>query len=237
MIRGDGLEMETEKVCVIAGAAPIIEKDFLQYYDNLVKEKKEFFLIAADGGYEFLCHNKMKPDLIVGDFDSLGTVPQGANVITHPVMKDDTDMLLAIKEGLKRNCTFFAIFGGVGGRFDHTFANVQHLAYLKEHGARGILFGDTMHMTSLKEEGLCFDACFKGTVSVFALSDKAEGVCISRLKYELENACLTRYVPLGVSNEFIGECSKIQVRQGQLLVMWEKNQGRMPVYTQYSDLE
>lgn len=219
-----------EKVCIIAGAAAIEDEDFLQYYNNLIQNKRDVLVIAADKGYAFLCSHGIKADLVVGDFDSLGAIPEGENVITHPVMKDDTDMLLAMKEGLKRECTFFAVFGGLGGRPDHSFANIQSLAYLREHGARGVLFGETMHMTTIWNEGMCFDAGFCGMLSIFVLGEKAEGVNLKQLKYELEDACLSSHMPLGISNEFIGKSSEIQVRQGELLVMWDKNQGQLPEF-------
>lgn len=219
-----------EKICVIAGAAAIEEHDFLQYYNNLLQGKRDFLVIGADRGYAFLYNHGIDADLIVGDFDSLGVIPEGRNVITHPVMKDDTDMLLAIKEGLKQGCTFFAIFGGLGGRPDHTFANIQSLAYLREHGARGILFGEIMHMTTIRNEELCFEQSFAGMLSIFVLGEKAEGVNLRQLKYELENASLSSHIPLGISNEFIGKTGTIQVLQGELLVMWDKNQGQLPKF-------
>ena len=75
----------------------------------------------------------------VGDFDSLGQVPEGENIVRHPVMKDDTDMMLAVKLGLERGYTRFHIYGGMGGRTDHTIANIQTLAYIAGRGASAFL--------------------------------------------------------------------------------------------------
>ena len=94
----------------------------------LLQLKDEDFVIAVDGGYEYVKENRI--DLVVGDFDSLGYVPKHSKVISLPPEKDDTDMLVAIKEGLKAGYRTFRIYGGCGGRIDHTIANVQHLAYL-----------------------------------------------------------------------------------------------------------
>lgn len=79
------------------------------------------FLIAADGGYGQLKQWGMSPHLAVGDFDSLGRVPEDVEVVRHPVRKDDTDMMLAVQEGLARGCGRFLIYGGLGGRLDHTW--------------------------------------------------------------------------------------------------------------------
>lgn len=219
-----------EKVCLVVGAADVEENEFLQYYEKLKITYKEVYVIAADRGYELLSKYKIEPDLSVGDFDSLGQIPQGNNVIRHPIVKDDTDMLLAIKEGLKRECTFFAIFGGMGGRLDHTFGNLQILGYLKDHGVRGILYGDTMHTTLIRSEKITFGADFSGIISVFAYGRLAEGVTISGLKYELDHGSLDFHTPLGVSNEFTGTRSLVEVKKGELLIMWEKDNWQFPCF-------
>ena len=217
-----------EKICVIVGAAAVEDKEFLRCYKNLKTISKELYVIAADKGYEILCRNNIAMDLIVGDFDSLGKTPQGSNVIKHPVMKDDTDLLLAVKEGLKKQCTFFAIFGGMGGRLDHTFGNIQILGYLRDHGARGILYGEDTQVTLIKNEKIYFGEELKGTISVFSFGGQAGGVTIKQLKYELENAYLYPHIPLGISNEFIGKNSVVEVKCGELLIMWDKNNWQLP---------
>lgn len=225
-----GEYLSMEKVCVIVGAADIERNIFLQCYKNLKVGYKNIYVIAADKGYGFLRDNQIETDLVVGDFDSLEEIPQGNNVIKHPVMKDDTDLLLAVKEGLKRGYMFFAIFGGMGGRPDHTFGNLQILGYLRDHGARGILYGNKMHTTLIKDEKVHFDTSFCGMLSVFAFGNLAKGVNLKNLKYELENANLNPHIPLGVSNEFIGEESILEVKKGELLIMWEKNNWQLPKF-------
>ena len=87
--------------CYIYGAMPSGSTEKLEEGD---------LLIAADGGYAYL--QGQKPDLVVGDFDSLGYVPEGVQIIRHPVQKDDTEMLLAVREGLKRGYRKFVLYGG-----------------------------------------------------------------------------------------------------------------------------
>lgn len=107
-------------------------------------------IIAADGGWEPCRGEGLTPDLLLGDFDSLHTVPDFARIRRVPVEKDDTDMMLAIKEGLARGETEFHLYGGMGGRrTDHTIANLQCLLYLAEHGAQGWLYGDGEQFTAI----------------------------------------------------------------------------------------
>ena len=70
-------------------------------------------------------------------------------------------------------------------------------------------------------EEICFGAEEKGFLSVFCLGEKAEGVFEEGLKYSLNNAVLRKEYPVGVSNEFIGKESRISVKNGTLLLVWE----------------
>lgn len=219
-----------DKICVMVGASDVEEKDFLHFYNKLAEANQEMFVIAVDNGYRFLCANHIEADMVVGDFDSLGDVPEHKCIVKHPVMKDDTDMLLGVKEGLKRGFHTFFIFGGLGKRMDHSFANIQLLTYLKERDARGILFGSSMNMTVIKNEAISFTKSFKGIVSAFALSERAEKVTIRNLKYELNEALITREFPIGVSNEFVDKASGICVDGGELLIMWESENRELPKF-------
>ena len=175
-------------------------------------------VIAADGGYAQL--GDVKADLVVGDFDSLGYVPTGEAIVRHPARKDDTDTMLAIREGLKRNYRRFLLLGGVGGRLDHTMANFQTLAYLLANGARGALVADGETITMIQNESLRFREGLSGTVSVFSYGAVARGVNESGLAYALDNATLTDDNPLGVSNEFTGQPAQISVGDGRLIVFY-----------------
>lgn len=175
-------------------------------------------VIAADGGYAQL--NGIRPDLVVGDFDSLGYVPQGEEIVRHPTQKDDTDTMLAAKIGLARGYRAFVLLGGVGGRLDHTLANMQTLAFLRENGARAALLGEGETITLLHNESLRFRAGLSGTISVFSYGETAYGVYERGLAYSLNDATLLDTNPLGVSNAFTGESAEVSVREGRLLVLY-----------------
>lgn len=178
------------------------------------------YVIAADRGYDSLMAYGVNPDLVVGDFDSLEGRPDHPNVVTLPKEKDDTDMAVALEMGVERGYRTFRLYGGVGGRMDHTLANLQCLTWLSRRGCRGELYGENWTASAVTDGVLTFDASHRGYVSVFCQGDRAEGVTLRGLKYPLEGAALTSDVTLGVSNEFTGVESSIEVRTGTLLVVW-----------------
>lgn len=193
-------------------------------FENLTAPVDDAFVIAADGGFAHTQKLGITPDMILGDFDSLGFVPEGA--VLHPVEKDDTDCMLAVREGLKAGCTDFVIYGALDGpRLDHTLANLQSLLFLASHGARGTLVGLQNIITTVRNESIVFPADFSGTLSVFCMGMAAEGIAIRGLKYALENGKLTPDYPLGVSNSFVGKESSIAVENGCLLALFDTANG------------
>lgn len=184
------------------------------------------FVIAADGGYAALASLGITADLVVGDFDSLGYVPQGEETIQHPVRKDDTDTLLALRLGLERGYRNFVITGALGGRLDHSFANLQALLFLRDHGARGLLYGDGFAATAVTNGSITVEG--KGALSVFSFDPQSEGVSLRNVSYPLEDAVLTSSFPIGVSNEFLGTPATIGVQNGTLLVMWQAEKQELP---------
>ena len=175
-------------------------------------------VVAADAGYKQL--GGIKPHLVVGDFDSLGFVPREETVVELPVRKDDTDALFAVKLGFSRGFRRFVLLGSVGGRLDHTLANIQALAYLTTRGARGVLIGENEKITMLQNGSLQFFGTPAGIVSVFAYGGTAAGVTEENLAYTLDRATVTTDFPIGVSNEFTGQPARITVEEGCLLVIW-----------------
>lgn len=184
----------------------------------------EDFVIAADGGLAHTDALGLVPNEILGDFDSLGFTPEGANVF--PVEKDDTDAMLAVRRGLSLGCREFLLYGSLDGpRLDHTIANFQTLQFLADREAAGYLVGCTYLATVVKNGTLTFSPDCRGTVSVFCLGSDARGVTLEGLYYPLEKGTLTAGFPLGVSNHFTGTKAKISVEEGSLLVLWDLENG------------
>ncbi len=184
----------------------------------------EDFVIAADGGVKHTQRLGLTPDAILGDFDSLGYVPENGRVF--PVEKDDTDAMLAIRLGLEKGLRQFVIYGGLDGpRLDHTLANLQSLLFLAEHGAAGCLVGNTQIAAVIHEETVVFPENAAGILSLFSMGGDARGVTLKNLQYPLENATLTAGFPLGVSNHFTKKRAAVTVSRGALIALFDRQVG------------
>ena len=194
-------------------------------FDALVQPiGAEDFVLAADGGLSHVQKLQIQPNEILGDFDSLGYTPNDARVF--PVEKDDTDAMLAVRRGLSLGYKEFILYGALDGpRLDHTIANFQTLQFLCDNGAFGYLVGRDYMVTVLKNGAMRFPAGCTGTVSVFCQGADAEGVTIDGLYYPLENGRLTSGFPLGVSNHFTELEATIEVKNGSLLILWNRKNG------------
>lgn len=227
-VKKNGVENRTGQrtgICIIIGAGELTV--------DAIPVRPEDFVIAADGGYAHCRQLGVEPDLILGDFDSLDEEnrrlvealrrEQPDRVQIFPVIKDDTDMLAAMKEGLKRGFVSFDLYAAAQGkRLSHTIANIQCLNYLKGHGASGRLMEAEETVFLLRNETVTFEEKERGFLSLFSLGDRAEGVTIRNMKYLLDEAVVTNAFPVGVSNEFIGKAGSVTVKNGTLLVILER---------------
>ena len=203
--------MNTSKICYIAGGGADYGLSFIPRPEDLV--------IAADAGFRYLEGQKITADYIIGDFDSLSYVPHTPNVTVLSPEKDVTDMSAAVSIGIEKAYDLFHLYGGTGGRIDHTIANLQLLADLASQGKQGFLFDNNSIITAIRNTTLSFEEIPSGYVSVFSHSERSTGVYLRGLKYELENATLKNTFALGVSNEFTGIPSSITVANGTLLIV------------------
>ncbi|WP_226805791.1 thiamine diphosphokinase [Bifidobacterium eulemuris] len=215
------------KVCMVFGAG--------SYYDESPVVPQGALVVAADGGYDHALALGIRPDVAIGDFDSISKTPVlhedgddpasgRVSTIALPAQKDETDMPQAVKVGWNQGIRVFHIFGGLGGRLDHALANLQMLADIARHGGIGFLHGDGCVATAVTDGEIRFPAnqvAARRMVSVFAHSDRALGVTIRGLKYETDSVDWTNSHALGVSNEFLpGIPSSISVREGTLIVTY-----------------
>jgi thiamine pyrophosphokinase len=180
------------------------------------------YVVGADRGYLVLEKNKIKPDLVIGDFDSYTGEIQCESIVRFPVKKDYTDSELAIKHALEKGYKSIRIFGAIGGSLDHTIANLSLLVKYASKGIEIAFYDGENVVFSITNSGACFDENASGRISVFSACDKALGVFEKGLLYELDNAILQNTEPLGVSNEFVGVPSEISVQNGTLILYTSK---------------
>lgn len=205
-----------KNICIIMGAGPA--------QSTVPTPAAGDLIIAADGGLQELERRNIRWDLTLGDYDSLGFVPDRGEVIRHPVEKDETDMQLAVREAAARGYERFLLLGSLGGRLDHTLANMQELRRIAESGGRAFMAGEGQAITALAGGNtLTFPAGMQGTVSVFCAGDRAEGVTLQGLQYTLTDGILTGDTPTGVSNAFTGAPASITLRRGTLWVLWTES--------------
>lgn len=212
--------MEKNKLALLVGAAPIgEEKKLLFEYAS----RDDAYIVAVDGGLNYLRFHGISPSFIIGDMDSalagyeglIGNVP----FEKVPVIKDDTDMGLALRHVADMGYREVAIFGGAGGmRMSHTFANVQLMHKYSKCGIKVTMYSDKDIMCVLTSGELTFDESHGGYISVLALTDEAD-VSIKGLFYEYTGTLTNEYA-LGQSNEFIGKKASVFVERGAVLVIW-----------------
>ncbi len=205
--------------CIVIGAGDLTVGNINVYEDDLV--------IAVDGGLNYCSVLEVEPDLILGDFDSVGEEQKEAllqlqeqipdRVIALKPEKDDTDMLAALKLGLEFGYTNFQIYAATGGRLEHTIANIQCLLYLKNRDAVGYIMDGNGMIFVMQNEEVKLRSTLEGYLSIFALAKSVKGVTIRGMKYELDNDTLTNDFPVGISNEFIGKEAVIRVEDGEVV--------------------
>lgn len=182
---------------------------------GLIKKEGDL-LIAADGGYSKI-GDKDAIDAVVGDFDSLGYVPQAKKLIKLRREKDETDTDVAAEYAVGSGADEIAFYACLGGRADHAIANLQLATRLVRRGVKVRFVSKEADVFLIDGGTLALKARKSGRVSVFS-PDKTQGVRIKGLKYEVDGITLTNEVALGVSNEFIGKDAEISAENGVLII-------------------
>ena len=204
------------KRCFIFGSYPCNSSFDFSVSDNDI-------VICADGGFKLAERLGVKADLAVGDFDTVNVDDYCGKFECYPPEKGDTDMMIAIKTGFRLGFKDFIILGGIGGRRDHTFANIQALNYIADNSGRGRLLSDDEDVTIQLPGKNSYCKENYHYISIFSLTDICEGVYLRNLKYPLNDAVLSAGFPLGISNEFLTDSCCIELKRGKLLVMRTKN--------------
>lgn len=200
------------------------------YFENFLNIKShlnsEDYVICTDGGYDIAAAQNIEPDLLLGDFDSItAEPPKDLKIKRFRPEKDFTDLELAIKCALETGASEVDILGGIGGRLDHTIANLQLLSHYSDSFEKLVMFdakNECFVMNEKQKKGITIPARQECYLSLFSLSEQCSGVTIQGVKYPLTNHTLTRNFPLGVSNEFKEKEAVLSIKDGTLLVVISK---------------
>lgn len=196
----------------------------------LEKTSNQFdYIIACDKGFEYCINLGLKPNIVLGDFDSISTDFKehltkindcnDMQIQSFPPEKDDTDTMLAVKTALSKNYNDITILCGFGNRLDHAYANIQTAAYIVQNGGKAKIIGSSDILYAFQNCTQFFPKKDNHSLSVFSYTEKCTNVCISGAKYNLENAELKNTFPLGVSNEWKEEKVQISTGEGILIVI------------------
>lgn len=179
------------------------------------------YVIAVDGGFAHLESIDRVPDLALGDFDSLGYVPDNVEVIQHPSHKDKSDLEIAFDYAEDKKFDRVLVYGALGGRLDHTMGSLHMAAGFAERGMEVTFIALDYAIRIVVGPG-CFELPHldAGTVSVFSACDKVYDVVEQGMEYPLDEPVLTNRTTWGLSNELIGQPASISVGRGSLYVFY-----------------
>lgn len=199
------------------------------FFKKKIAEIGDSLIVVCDGGVRHVQQLGIKPDVIIGDMDSIEPAQlksystQGVKIIKYPAKKDFTDTELALDYAMGLKPTAIYIWGALGGRLDHTLANVFLLRKGKDASIKTYLIDEYCEAFIVDKEAAFVDA--KGVaISLFAFSTQVEGLSLRGFVYPLKDAVLTMGESLGVSNIINEAHAKISLRAGNLLVIryWQK---------------
>ncbi|MGP1570200.1 MAG: thiamine diphosphokinase, partial [Eubacteriales bacterium] len=189
---------------------------------KLFRIKKNDFIICADKGYSYAKSAKIKPNMLIGDFDSLNIdMPDDISIEHYPSEKNDTDTMLCLKYALERDFDEIILIGGIGGRIDHTIANIQAMAYTLDnwkgndrYQKRISMIDDKNWLILIKNNAISLTGREGQLLSIASFSNESKKVTTSGLHWNLREATLTNTFPLGVSNYFEDRKVNISVGDG-----------------------
>ncbi len=180
------------------------------------------YVVAADAGFASLMRAGIHPDAVVGDFDSLGFVPDVPDAVVHPARKDEATCFLPANRRWRMDAGPSRCSARSEAlKLDQTYATLQTLVRLSHRGIRSFAAGDgecVAVLTGGAFDELFLPASLSGGFSVFSASDRSFGVDEEGASYALSSATLSNDVPLGLSNECAGAPIRISVSEGDLLV-------------------
>lgn len=184
------------------------------------------YVIACDKGLQYANVLKIVPNLILGDFDSYeGDVPKAgpSKLLTYPVEKDDSDTMLAIKYALSNGYKHIIIICALGGRLDHTIANLQSMNYVASQNGICEIISEAEHLITFTGPEIVLPKKDQYSLSLFSVTDSCHNVSISGAGYNVNDITLNNTFPIGLSNYWKESSVKISMSDGIMLIVMSKH--------------
>lgn len=185
--------------------------------------KGDDLCIAADSGYRNALALGVTPALLLGDFDSIDSIPKEIERMQVPAEKDFTDTQLAVDTAIKKGADEIIMIGGLSGRLDHTLSNLSILEDLNKKQIHATITDGRNRVRYLNSTSTLIARSGFRYLSLLTLSEKAKGVSVEGCKYPLRNATLCRDFQYAVSNEITGNCALVSVRKGGVYIIESKD--------------
>lgn len=190
---------------------------------NYIKE--DDLIIGVDKGCNALYEYNIKPNLILGDFDSIDKnnlmelKKAGSKVLTFEPEKDYTDTDLGYINAKELGADEILFFGATGTRLDHTLGNVGILLKALKEGIKSEIIDDNNRVYLINKK-TSFNGEYGDLISFHAISDIVTNVNIKGAKYELSNYNMTLFEPRAICNEFIDKDITISFDKGIIMVIF-----------------
>ena len=211
-----------KKTCVVVTGGEFSDFSCLQE-SEIVNIRNADFVIACDHGFDYCEKLGLKPNLVLGDFDSIAALPDFGKIQVErlPCEKDDTDTMAAARYCVQNGFSSVYFLCAFGGRLDHSVANFQTMLFLKKNGVDCYAYGVGTVCTIISDETKIFPRRKNFSFSAFSFGEKTLGVSISGAKYSVSDAELICDFPIGVSNEWADGSNQISVtvESGYLFIM------------------
>ena len=209
------------KICILLNG----EINNYNYISKIISKENYNYIICSDGGANHAYNMNIVPNYIIGDLDSINK-----NIIDYyksknvefekfPTKKDETDTELCIELSSKLKAKEIHLIGALGGRIDHTIANINLLYYIRKKGIMPKIISEKEEVYIAIEEEIIIDGNIGDTVSILPIKGDVEGVTLKNLEYPLNNGYMEFSRPLGISNVMSDINCSIKVNKGSLIII------------------
>ncbi|MEK3747983.1 thiamine diphosphokinase [Paenibacillus sp. FSL E2-8871] len=213
--------MSSKRVVIFAGG------ELSPEYFNLLDE--DDFIIGADQGALFLISHGYKPDIAVGDFDSVSPEAlqdiesKSKKTITcDAVNKDLTDSEMALDIAMDQQPDSILLLGVTGTRIDHSLASIQMMTRALQRQINCYVMDTHNYITLTGSQAVINDLGYT-YVSLLPLTPEVSGITLEGFQYPLTNATLKLGQSLGVSNKLVSSSGTVTIRSGLLLIIQSKD--------------